>query len=391
MTSVNKTYSGKKIPRMNSSTVQRDSNLELCRIILMLAIIAYHFETQTDIVSEPHDSWPSFFAMFLGSFGRTGVDAFVLIGAWFLIDLPFKSIRFVRLYLTTFFYTVTVTMAVLLLKANPQGTSLKQLFFAFSPFSSSPLWFVSCYLLLLLLSPFFNSLIHTLSPAKYRMLYWILLVVFVFLPTVESLIPGFSVYDKYIVKSDMSVMVALYLIAGYWKRIKEPFFTNRNRAALCVAALTAGCAALCLMDCFACHWIHADYPLRKLHNFLEFFFRDLGSVFCIGMAGAVFFLFRSFHFTVPAINMIARNTLGIYVLHQVPCLVPVMWSWFHVKEWCEAPYFLLCEIGTIAAVFLGCWLIDFLRDWMMKPIYNTAWMQHFLSKADSLFAEENAP
>jgi len=367
---------------------QRDSNLELLRIIAMLAIIAYHFETQTAIASAPLDSWSSFFAMFLGSFGRSGVDVFILIGAWFLIDLPFKSIRFIRLYLTTLFYTVTVSLVILLLNANPRAASLKNLLFAFSPFSSSPLWFVSCYLFLLLLSPFLNTLIRSLSPRRYRILYWILLIVFVFLPTVENLLPGFSVYERYVVKSDMSWMVALYLIAGYWKQIREPFFADRNRAVLCILALIAGCAALCLAVCFAGHWIHADYPLRKLHDIQTVLFRDLGSAFCIGMAGSLFFLFRSFHFSSPAINRIARNTLGIYVLHQVPYLVPVMWSWFHIEKWRESPLFLPCELGVIAAIFTGCWLIDCLREWMMSPVYRTAWMQRFLSKADSPFTEE---
>lgn len=367
---------------------QRSSNLELLRIIAMLAIIAYHFGTQSAIATAPRDTLPSFLSIFLGSFGRTGVDVFVLIGAWFLIDLPFRSIRFVRLYLTTLLYTASVTMAVLLLNANPHGASWKELLFALSPFSSSPLWFVSCYLLLLLLSPFLNTLIHSLSPRRYRMLYWILLAVFVLIPTVESMVPGFAVYKLYVVKSDMSFMVALYLIAGYWKKVREPVFAGRKRAALCVAALIAVCAAFCFADCFAGRWIHADFLLRKLHGFREFFFQDLGSVFCVGMAGSVFFLFRSFDFTVPAVNRIARNTLGIYVLHQVPCLFPVMWAWFHVERWWDKSFFLPCELGVIAAVFAVCWVIDALREWMTAPLYRAAWMQRFLSKGDSLFAED---
>lgn len=367
---------------------QRSSNFELLRIIAMLAIIGYHFELQNAIVSETRGSLPSFFAMILGSFGRTGVNVFVLIGAWFLMDLPFRSIRFVRLYLTTLFYTVSVTLAVFLLNSNPQGVPWKKLLFAFSPFSSSPLWFVSCYLFLLLLSPFLNSLICVLSPRRYRILYWILLTVFVFIPTIESMIPGFSVYDLYIVKSDMSFMVALYLIAGYWKKVREPFFANRNRAVPCLITLVVLCIILCFADCFAGHWIHADFLLRKIHGFREYLVRDLGSAFCVGIAGAAFFLFRAFHFSIPVINRIARNTLGVYVLHQVPVLVPVMWGWFHIEKWWNTPFFLPGEIGVISVVFIGCWLVDALREWIMGPLYRTHWMQCVRSKIDSLFVEE---
>lgn len=169
--------------------MKRNSNLELLRIIAILAIIAYHFEVQCIRKIIPTDTIQYCFAMFLGSFGRTGVNIFVLIGAWFLIDLPFRSMRVVRLYLATILYTVPITLIILFLGVKSDGVSGKELFAAFTPFTSGPLWFVSCYLFLLLVSPFLNILIHTLSPHMYRTLYWILLVVLVFMANRRG-IPG---------------------------------------------------------------------------------------------------------------------------------------------------------------------------------------------------------
>ncbi len=361
--------------------MKRNSNLELLRIIAILAIIAYHFEVQCIRKIIPADTIQYCFAMFLGSFGRTGVNVFVLIGAWFLIDLPFRSMRVVRLYLATILYTVPITLIILFLGVKSDGVSGKELFAAFTPFTSGPLWFVSCYLFLLLVSPFLNILIHTLSPHMYRTLYWILLVVLVFMANRRG-IPG-----HFFFKSDAFFMVALYLIVGYWKTIQLPFFASRSWALLSILVLIAGCAAFCAGYYFSIGRYRAiEYICRQSHDYLT---REIQSVFCFWLAGAAFFFFQSFSFSSNMVNRIAKNVLGVYLLHATPCLAPVMWAWFHVEKWWNTPYFLLGELGVIAAVFTGCWLVDNAREWLMKPLYRTAWMQRFLAKLDSFFIEED--
>jgi len=371
---------------------QRSSNFELLRILAQLAILAYHFQSQQSFLRDlPHNTIRAFSTLFLGSFGRTGVVVFIIIGSWFLIDMPFRSVRFVRLYLTTWFYTVTVTLAFLLLDIVPGGISGKDVFIAFTPFTSCALWFVSCYLFLLLISPFLNCLIRHLPPRLYRVLYWILLAAFVFFPTLDALFFGLAALKiQWMVKSDLTAMIAIYMIVGYWKKVKEPFFADRTRALHCVMALVACVAMLRLAECFG-KPVLADFILHKLTGFAESATWDIGSVICFGLSSSLFFLFRSFPFSSAFINRIAKNILGVYILHQVPCSYLVMWTWFHAEKWWNAPYFLLGEFGVIAVIFAGCWLIDFMREWLMKPLYHAAWMQRFLAKLDSFIIEEECP
>ncbi len=363
-----------------TDTMQRNSNLELLRIIAILAIIAHHFESQCTRMIIPANTIQSCFAMFLGSFGRTGVNVFILIGAWFLIDIPFRSIRVVRLYLGTIFYTVPITLIILFLGVKSDGVSGKELFVAFTPFTSSPLWFVSCYIFLLLVSPFLNILIRTLSPRMYRTLYWILLVVLVFMANRRG-IPG-----HFLFKSDAFFMVVLYLIVGYWKKIQLPFFAKRPWTFLSILALVAGCAFICAGAYLSTgRYRIIEYVCRQSHDYMT---REIQSIFCFWLAGATFFLFRSFSFSWNVVNLIAKNVLGVYLLHATPCLVPVMWAWFHVEKWWNTPYFFLGELGIIVTVFIGCWLIACAREWLMTPLYRATWMQRFLSKLDSFFIEE---
>ena len=97
-----------------NSEPRRNSSLELLRILSMIAIIGYHFYTQTAIGSADDSSVSACTAMFLGAFGRTGVNVFVIIGAWFLIDMRFKSMRLIRLYVPCFCYGLAITLVIVL-------------------------------------------------------------------------------------------------------------------------------------------------------------------------------------------------------------------------------------------------------------------------------------
>ncbi len=366
---------------------QRDSSLELLRILAMLAIIAYHFYTQTAICMAPISSVNHFVAMFLGSFGRTGVNVFVLIGAWFLIDLPFRSMRLIRLYLPCFCYTVVITALVVLFGNVPKDVAAKNLLRALTPFSSSPLWFITDYIFLLLLIPALNTLIHALDHRKYTFLYWMLIIVFVVVPTVENALPGFGVYKYYVVKSDMSWLAALYLLVGYWKKNPDLWIRQKKRSAGCLAGMIVLCAGLCLADFLLQKYCTQGFVTRKYHDFLNFLFMDLASVFCFCFAVAAFFFFQ--HVKIAsrtfsnAINRISKNILGIYILHQIPVFIPVMWSVFHTEKWVDSPWFVILEIGSILSVFITAWIADNFGTTALKPLLNASWLTNSSKKIDN--------
>ncbi len=363
----------------------RDSNLELLRILAMLAIIGYHFYLQTPIYHAAPGSFNHFFAMVTGSFGRTSVNLFVMTGAWFLIDLPFRSMRIFRLYAECFFYTTVVTALVLFFcPLENFEAAYKMALRGVLPFSGSPLWFITDYLFLLILSPFLNALIRALEPRKYAFLTGILIVVFVVAPTLESLIPGFDVYEYYIVKSDMGWLITLYLIVGYLK--KNPFrpLDSPRTIGLLSALLIGGCVALCAVDCFGRPWIPSAFLVRKFHAFLEYLFMDLSSVFCFALAVLVFFGFKRISLSSGWINRLSRNLLGIYILHQVPAFIPHVWNSFRVADWVNSPLFPVWECLTILGVFAAGWCADNLTGLILQPLLKSAPVARLSRKWDEI-------
>ena len=69
---------------------QRNSNLEILRIIAIIFIISFHlarhgFDGVDFLLSNPN----SYFLYFLGILGKIGVDIFILISAYFMIKSKF--------------------------------------------------------------------------------------------------------------------------------------------------------------------------------------------------------------------------------------------------------------------------------------------------------------
>ena len=79
----------KKLPPLwpDVKSKERNSNLELYRIIVMLLIVAHHYVVNSGLIqvmeSEPLSLKNSFFYLY-GMWGKTGINCFVLITGYFM-------------------------------------------------------------------------------------------------------------------------------------------------------------------------------------------------------------------------------------------------------------------------------------------------------------------
>lgn len=145
-------------PKMAQKTRARQSGLELLRILCMLFIIADHYAGQSG--AAVYDTLPQalLFAL-LGAGSRIGCSIFVMIGAWFLCVQPFRTRRVLNLWLSLWLYTVPLTILCYFVPGSNVG--LGTLRWAVFPVSTKQLWFVAAYVVLLLLSPALNLVLHT--------------------------------------------------------------------------------------------------------------------------------------------------------------------------------------------------------------------------------------
>lgn len=346
---------------------QRESSLELLRILCMLFIVADHYAGQSG--TAVYDTLPhALFFSALGAGSRLGCDLFVILGAWFLCRQPFRTRRVLGLWLSLWLYTVPLTLLCWLVPGSNVG--LGTLRWAVFPVSTQQLWFISQYVMLLLLSPVLNLLLRALPRSGLRAL---LGVTGLFLVGYSTLFAEDGVFGDLLWS-----FLFLYLLTGYFRLYPD----NRLSRALRANAapwLALAFVVLLTLGRGVAQWQGMD---GKVMQYLEYYRTALGAAPNILCAFCFFFAFQKLHMgSVKAINLLASATLGVYIIHQTPAVIGLLWTGVfrtqnHVGS---APYALF----VILAVYLGCSVLHLLRERLViRPLENSRWFAFICQKGD---------
>lgn len=148
--------------------MQRQSNIELLRLISMLLILMVHIDGASlglpqpmgDIASMTARDW---WRLVVESISIIGVNCFVLISGYFGIRALWKG--FARLTLYCLFYSVAIYCIVAIgINRNWTWQGLGE---SLMVYSHTDLWFVPAYLGLYILAPFLNKSIESMTFKQY--------------------------------------------------------------------------------------------------------------------------------------------------------------------------------------------------------------------------------
>ena len=81
-------------------TLQRQSNIELFRIIVMLSIVAHHFVVNSGLLglmSPTMEVANDVYLWLFGMWGKIGINCFVLITGYFMCTSQFTWRKFIKL------------------------------------------------------------------------------------------------------------------------------------------------------------------------------------------------------------------------------------------------------------------------------------------------------
>lgn len=200
---------------------QRNSNFEVLRILSMFMIVVCHTFLIPNIVGNPINSQyvinnfdNAIVAQFMGIFGRLGNELFILISGYFLVSKQPHSGRIFKTIKPVHFYSWIILIISLILGISigvRQG--IQQIF----PIIFMQYWFVTPFIVLVILSQYLNTLLHKLSMKNNVKLFFILVIITSFVPTLimrASLAPGFH---------DIGIFITLYIGAGLIKKYPEYF------------------------------------------------------------------------------------------------------------------------------------------------------------------------
>lgn len=348
----------------------RKSNLELCRIVCMLLIIAHHCVVHGGGISlEP--GLNRTISLFLMPGGKLCFDAFLALSTWFLVDQDFRTERFIKIWLEVFFYSVTFAVITYLIQG---GFTWRNWFSIFFPITGNSHGFAASYLILYLLIPFLSRIKEHLNQTQATML---LLILF-YVQIGSQLIGNISLYFQPIY-SEILLFVLCYFIAFYIK--KWPFKFWNNKLLLAFGFIS------CWLLLFAIRYFGTLYPANTLLGYLIAITGDESSIFNL-IGGYLLFLF---FYSLPVkdskiINQIAKPTFGILLIHDHNFFRPIVWyNIIRTDTWYDSDVFLIrIGLATLFIYVVGA-AIDYTRMYVLeRPIFKSQKLKTLCQKFDTI-------
>ena len=340
---------------------ERQSNIELLRIVLMLLIIAHHSVVNSGVMDNFDYQAVTGNMLFLqcfGAFGKIGVNCFVLITGYFMVTSKISAKKWLKLYLEIKFYTL-LFYALFLLGGRISFNYHEALEILFSVVFGIGNTFADTFLILYLLIPFINLLIEKLSPKSYALLLGLLLIVM-------TVIPSFSLFLSVLHRNNdtwsyLPWMAVVYMLGAFIRlnqdKVFELSFLNSTIKRL---ALVAGSVILMFL------WIGFYDYFGSRHNMRSpyWFVNDANKLLAIVTALCIFVFFLGIHIKHNKwINRIAATTFGIFLIHTSgDAMREFLWKdLFHCKDLYYDSMLPIKYIGMVFAIFAVCAAIDWLR------------------------------
>lgn len=280
--------------------IERNSAVELLRIVSMLFVIVLHFNrwgiNQSILEMTGRLTLENSIGHLVESLTIVAVDVFVLISGYFGIRFKLKGI--LRLFLICF--TWGLLSYLLYCIFGQQSISLKKLLARFLAFTHNKWWFIIAYLYLYLASPLLNAAIEKLRKHDF--------LVILLLYSISTIYIGYfrDMGDNRIGMSFVQ-FVFLYLLGRFIHNFYtiESFRKNRWKYVILYLLFTLSTFSLALANQ---KWLHLSIPFLRPYPY--------NSPLIIGASICLLCFSLSFSFYNKFVNLISGSVLCAYLLQD---------------------------------------------------------------------------
>lgn len=313
----------------------RNSNVELLRIISMLLIVSFHCVCHNGL--RTYDNMPFIYisSVLLGSWGIFGVDVFVIISAYYLVEQRFRITKVIHILFQTFTYLTgfaLLSIAYITYTEHSFFYAVKRVVIHFwdgfwEPLWSDHYWFVTSYLLMLIVSPFLNLLIERASKDLYKKLLIILLFV-----------PIYAQFGNSYVADTMNFCY-IYFLVGYIKKYGINFFDRMAKVKYVLIISLCIVASNILLYFWRPKFVK-DLLINTIGN------TGRNSLIILFLSLIMFLVvIKQQQFNNTIINSVASYTFGIYLFHGYG-----VYGWFKYSG--DFIFQKLFEIGIVNKDYL---------------------------------------
>lgn len=338
----------------------RQSNLELMRILLMLAIVAHHYVVNSGVLSLlPGDyGTKGLFIQMWGMWGKAAINSFVLVTGYFMCTSCLTWVKALKLWLQIKFYRIAIFLIFVITgyEIFTFGGLVRVLFNLAYGVGNG---FTASFFVFYLLIPFLNRLLSALDKHALDRLLILLLTVFV----------GTVTLFNSAAFNEVGWYVALYLLAArirlYPMKATE---CPRITALLFIAVVIVSIGSVAVLGPRGIERGDAVYCYR--------FMVDSSKVlaFLVGLFCFLFFKNLSMPHS-RVVNAIASTTFGVLLIHASSDTMR-QFLWGDLLNVAGAyglsfPLLVIHAVGSTVGIFLVCSAIDAMRLRLLeRPLFD---------------------
>lgn len=345
---------------MSSKLKLRETNIELLRIISMILIILFHYVYKSQY--QFLELTPStYFIKVFYFFGELGVNLFILITGYYLCKTKAKIKKIILLILEVMFYHFLLYFIANIVGYDITGETIRAKILLFFPIITNVYWFVAAYLLVYILSPFYNILIHSMTKRNYQKFLITNALLWSIIPTFFGLFYGNSesiiYYNRFIWLSFM------YFIGAYIRLYDIKIFSTKKKSILIFfITFLIMFVSIYIIDLYKGYF-------AKLGTYELAYLWTPNNIFMLLLSISMFKYFSLLKIkNSNFINKISTTTLGIYLLHD-GYLTYYMWPVIfknNVNIYKEN-WYIYALVSTLIIFVVGV-IIDLIRQFIEKNI-----------------------
>lgn len=330
---------------------KRDSKYEVLRLIAMLFIVLCHYSW--DVKWNNSDNMQRFLHIQFFPLGQIGVYLFILISAYFLskreTNIKASINRVVPLWIKTVFYSWLFVLLNFIFHFKP--FNVKDIIVSIFPVLFNNYWFMTCFILLMMLLPVLNWMIQDLSKKEIEFYLVILILFIVIIPILK---PNNAPFGE---PWSTSLLGVVYLIGGYIRKYK----INLKIIYCCLLILLGLVGEYLSMFILKSH-VDTDDFLCGMTRFSY-------GIFPLLVAIGIFELSQKMKtFYNPIINFFASNVLAAYLITDNIFFKDFLWNQLLRINTFGNVYAKYTIIGVLVVIILviTCCSLDKIYDYLFK-------------------------
>lgn len=349
--------------------LKRDSNIELLRIIMMIAIVAHHYVVNSGI-TELYDfsnvTGNMIFLQIFGFAGKAMINGFLLISGYFMVKTNTSLKKIVRLYLQIKFYVLTIYFIMVII--GIETVSLMSLGkTVFSMIRGVNVGFTATFFLLYILMPFINKFIENINKKQFTILLFILFFFY-------TVIPTFFVFNDTF--NEIGWYISMYLVGGYIRLYLDNIkLSIKKSLVLILTNLVLIVASILVLDTIGHNPYHMVINANKL--------------FALTLAISLFMVFKNINLGYSKwINKLSSVTFGVLLIHaNSDAMRDFLWvRVLNVSSFYSSQYLFIHATLSVLAIYIICSLIELFRiKFIEKPFLNMLFNTKTFKKFDKIY------